>query len=191
MNDHDLREELLRLETFSPQLRQRYKTELESMVERRLRPWERVWWCCWAVMGFGFVAVFGAAALIAGPELHWLARTLFGLGAIFGVVWMIICLLILKKGSFHLRKDAFAIGGVTWVLLVMMSVIVLLLGSQIPDTPTAVLMVVSNLTFLVMFGLILTWGRIADSELRFRENFLRLELQLSELAEHLAGEKDE
>ena len=191
MNDPDLRDELLRFETFSPNLKEKYRKELKNMLEKRLKPWERVWWSWWALLGFGFMAGFGAIALLAGPDLPWPGRMIFGLGSLSGAVWMILCLAIVKKGTFHLRSDPFVLGGVMWATLVIVTVIVLLVSSQMEDSSRGALMIVSNLTFLVMFGLILTWGRIADSELRCRENFLRLELQLSELAEHIAGERGE
>lgn len=191
MNDSKLRDELLRLETFSPNLREEYEKELKNMIEKRLKPWERVWWSWWALLGFGFMVGFGAVAWLGGPDLPWPGRMIFALGSLFGGLWMILCLGIVIKGVFHLRKDSFALGGVVWVFLVMVSTIVLLLGSQTEDPSRGVLMIVSNLTFLVMCGLILTWGRVADSELRLRENFLRLELQLCELAEHVARNKNE
>jgi hypothetical protein len=184
MNDWTLRDELLRLETFSPDLRQKYEKELKHMIEKRLSSWDRVWWGWWALFGFAFMVGFGAMALIPGTALPWTARVGFGLGSLFGLMWMVSCLLILNRGTFHLRKDSFVLGGITWTFLVIMTVCSLMLGGQMPDTSKGILMIVSNLTFLVMFGLILTWGRIAESELRFRENFLRLELQLTELAEN-------
>ena len=188
MNDWTLRDELLRLETFSPNLRQKYEKELKKMIEKPLSSWERVWWGGWALFGFAFMVGFGALALFTGPYLPWPARVGFGLGSLFGLVWMVLCVLILKRGRFHLRKDSFILGGVTWTLLVIMTVGCLILGGQMPDTSKGILMIVSNLTFLVMCGLGLTWGRIAESELRFRENLLRLELQLTELAENRGHE---
>jgi peptidoglycan/LPS O-acetylase OafA/YrhL len=190
MNDWKLRDELLSLETFSPNLREEYQKELKNMLEKRLRPWQRVWWGWWALLGFGFMVGFGALALLTGPDLAWPGRIIFGFGSLFGAVWMIVCLGIVKKGTLHLRKDPFVLGGITWTFLVVVSVVALVVGGQTEDTAKGVLMIVSILVFLVMSGLMLTWGRIADSELRFRENFLRLELQLSELAEHARGEKD-
>ena len=190
MNDPRLRDELMSLETFSPNLRRKYENELKDLLEKRLTPWQRVWWSWWALLGFAFTVGFGAVALLVGPGLPWPARAGFGLGSLFGLMWMVLCLLILKRGMFHLRKDSFVFGGITWAFLVIMTTGSLVLGSQMPDTSKGILMIVSALAFLVMFAPVLTWGRITESELRLRESFLRLELQLSVLSEHITGERN-
>ena len=68
MNDRTLRDELLSLETFSPDLKQKYEKELKNMMEQRLSPWLRMWWGWWALLGFAFMVGFGAVALFAGPD---------------------------------------------------------------------------------------------------------------------------
>jgi len=127
--------------------------------------------------------LFGTLAVVTGGSLPWLGRIGFGLGSLFGAVWMILSITILKKGSYNLRKDSFALSGAAWTFLVLMCTLSLLKGSQTADTAKGVLTVVSSLTFLVLFGLPLTWWRISESELRVREKLLLLELQLSELSE--------
>jgi len=183
MSNSNMREELLGLDTQDPELRARYEGEVSKLLEKRLTPGERVVWVLFTLLGFVFMIGFAGVALLVGPDMPWQGRAMFGGGAIFGALWAALCIRILRHGTFHLRRDSYAMFGLTWVFLVLMTVASLLVSGLVLDSAKGTQMVVSVLTFLVLFGLPLTWGRIAESELRLREYILGLRLELEELLE--------
>lgn len=190
MTENDLSERLLKLERVSPELEARYKRELQNMIERKLKPYERVAWSLSALMGVGFFVGFGGVFLYImrlGESLPLLAKASFALGSLFGLIWAILAVRMAKKGSFHRRKDTNLFAGMTWGFIVLMMTSALLVGSQMQDTAKGNQMILSGLVFLVMFGVTTLLQReITQSELRTREQLLRMETTLTELAEQIA-----
>ncbi|MFC1746813.1 hypothetical protein ACFLZR_00575 [Candidatus Neomarinimicrobiota bacterium] len=183
MNDSKLQEELLGLEIQSPALKEKYEKEVAKMLEKALNRSGRFAWGFFTLMGFSFMVGFAGVALLAGPGLPWQGRMLFAAGSLFGALLMVLSLQILLKGTFHQRKDSFALFGLIWVILVVSMVGSLLVGGMVLDTAKGTKMVVSALAFLVLGGLPLTWSRIEESELRLREYILGLQLRIEELLE--------
>ena len=58
MNDPSLRERLCQQESKSPQLEERFQKELRAMMERKLKPFERVMWTISTLIGASFVPLF-------------------------------------------------------------------------------------------------------------------------------------
>ena len=189
MAENDLCGQLLKSERVSPELEARYKQEMQNMIERKLKPYERVAWNLSALMGVGFFVGFGYEFLyvmrleVAFPL--W-AKATFAAGSLFGLVWAVLGARMVRKGSFHLRKDANLFFGLVWGFVVLLMTCSLLVGSQMPDTAKGNQMILSGLVFLVMFGVTTLLQReITQAELRTREQLLRMETTLTELAEQI------
>jgi hypothetical protein len=182
-----LREQLLGLERFSPELESRFRKEIKNMIEKRLNWPARIAWALSGVMSLGFVGLFSYLAATIPPELPLVGRLGFVAGALFGLAWAIVAWRIVKRGAFSLKSHSGAITGIVWCFVVAMMTVDLYLGASMKDPARGCILILSGLVFVVMFGVPqLIMRRVEMSEIRVEEHLLKLELQLAELAEKTA-----
>lgn len=179
----DLVQRLINSEEISPALRRSYQAELDAMVAQPLTPRK-------AAPGVFLLVILlvGVAALIrnllaveAAPlvQVGWLAL-LIGFG---GAACLIGRDLWLKK---HSKKSLFAVTHLITGAAGMVTAVAVLRGMAAASDPAS--------TFHVLFALVfyiacLFWNldsRIGAAELAAREQMLRLEFHLADLAERLA-----
>lgn len=180
-------ERLLEQESTSSELEGRYRKELEAMLERNLKPAERVAYPIAAVMGFGFLIIFSVAAWKSWGALPVLASVGFLTGAVFGLAFSLHAIRILLKGRVHIRKDTGFFMGLVWAFMIIMMTLFLVMGQQMENTEKGTQMILVGLVFFVTFGVVgMLQFNIQQAELRTREAILRLELHVATLAERLA-----
>jgi len=189
MAENDLSAQLLKLEPVSPELEARYKQEIKNMIERKLKPYERVAWSLSALMGVGFFVGFGSVffyTLRLDDVFPLVGKMSFVMGSLFGLVWAVLAGRTALRGRFHGRKDTNLFTGLVWGFVVLLMTGSLLVGVQMPDTGKGNQMILTGLVFFVMFGVTTLLQReITQAELRTREQLLRMETTLAELAERM------
>jgi len=180
----DYIQRLLDAEEISPTLRSSYQSELDAMIAPALTPSKAA-----AGVTALVILLVAAVALLrnllvveAEPlvKVGWLAL-LVGFG---GAAYLFARDLWLKK---HTKKSQFAISQLICSAAGMLTVVVMLQGMSAPDDPAS--------TFHVLFALVfyiacLFWNldsRIGAAELAAREQMLRIEYRLANLAERLHG----
>ncbi len=184
-SDKDISNQLLGIEQWDPIYQERYRKELQKMLEKKLTGARRWVYIFWAALGTGFTLLFGTLAIIAG-ELPLLARFGFAVGAVFGLVWACLAGSIVKRGVFDLKAHPKAMAGLSWGLVVIMVTLFMLIGGGLPDAIKGVQMVVNGLVFLIMAAMFMVLSRINEAELKTREKLLEIELRLAEIAEKMS-----
>lgn len=188
--NRSLREELVELETMSPHLREKYKQEVKAMIERKLTAWQRALHIFFALLGVVFMVTFGRPALLSGEELPWTARIVFGLGTVAGLILTIVCVVILRRGRFHIVRDSNIHAFLPYSIVLVAMVIVLPWAQRTDDQLAGIQVVLGMLVFFVMAVMFMIVNRVNQAEWKLREQLLRIELELAELAEKL-GREDE
>ena len=156
------------------------------MIEKKLTPALKLGHILGLCLGLFFLITFGTIAIIFPKELPPFARFGFGLGALFGLLTIIMNIMILKKGSFNVIKDEMAFAGLSWGFIIIMSTLFLVFGDQFPD-PTRSL--VSMILFLIPAATFLLRALILGSEARTQEKLLEIEYRIAELAESIEKSK--
>ena len=179
-------ERLASAQEISPALRASYQAEMQSMIEPKLtaKP---------ALIGIAmFVALVTCTALIVRNMFVYDVKPLVL------VAWAALCIAFslaafligrdLWRGK-HSPKSAFSIGHIFTFAAGAMTVASLLMGLMEPSKPASMF----NAFFIFVFYYACSeWAvhnRIAASELAAREQMLRIECRLADLAERLQGSK--
>jgi len=190
MNSHELREQLLELESYSPDLQARYRKEMKNFLEKPLGRGGRVAWILAMLMGLSFFVIFGIAAIKAPREFPLLGRIIFIAGAVFGAAWAVLAFIIAKRGSMNRKTHVNMVLGMTFGFMVIMMTLFMMQGVGMEDSVKGLKMVLYGLVFFVMFGIPSLMAMYLNcAELGIREHMLKLELQIAELAEKQAQER--
>lgn len=179
------RDQLLEREQLNPIYKEKYEKEVKAMTEKKLTGIMKLSTIVSLIMGLGFTILFGVLAVIVPKELPMLARLGFVIGAIFGLVWAIISIRILKKGVLNLKTDSKAMAGMTWVFVVIMMTLFLMLGGRDPNSVKSVFMVLYGMVFLISAASYMINTAIEQARLSTHEKLLKIEYRLAELAEQL------
>lgn len=204
MSDSKVRDKLLELETVTPELEAKYRTQMNAILERPLTPVSRIGAVIGLVMGIGFFLFFSTVTVIT----FWLetgfpviGRLIFAAGSLFGLASAILSVVILKRGSVNLRlwQNATlrqfrtmhpAAFGLTWGFCVLLTVGSLMMGNQMVDPAQGNRVILGGIVAMVLFGIpAMILSAAAESELLAREKFLQIELRLAELRELLVAER--
>ena len=180
------RDNLIDQETPNLTLKQQYERKVQEMIEKKLTLPMKIGHILGLCLGLFFLITFGTIAIILPKELPPFVRFGFGLGALFGLLFVIMEIMILKKGSFNVIKDEMAFAGVSWGFIIIMSTFILVFGDQFPD-PTRSL--VSMLFFLIPAAAFLLRALILGSEARTQEKLLEIEYRIAELTETIEKSK--
>lgn len=187
MKDNTFTERLLAQEKTSSLLEDRYRKDLNTMLDRTLKPVERI--------VFGIVAVLGLVFIIPSFIVTWktwgdvpaMASAGVFSGAVFALACGLFGIRVLRKGRLNLRKDMSFFAGLVWIFMVLMMTLFLMLGQQMENADKGTQLILAGLVFFVAFGVVgMLQYNIQQAELRTREAILRLEQQVATLAERLA-----
>jgi hypothetical protein len=205
MHDPKLRDRLLELETVSPALEAKYRSQMNAILERPLTAVSRTSTLIGLVMGIGFFVLFSTVTIATfwlEPEFPIMGRIIFASGALFGLAFAVLSVLILRRGSINLRfwQNASlrqlrtmhpAAFGLTWGFCVLLAVGSQMMGTQMADPARGNQMILGGIMAMVLFGIpVMILSAATESELLVREKFLQLELHLAELREMLAARKE-
>jgi hypothetical protein len=179
----EFQEKLLGMDKATPALKEKYELAVQAMLEQKLTGARRLAWIGSGILGVGFVAVFGTAAVAAPRGFPVLGRAIFVAGAFFGLVWAAFCAWLVRRGRFDLRSHARAAAGVVWCFVVIVTTCSLLVSGKLPDKIAGVRMIAASLVFLVIAAVFMVMARIQTAELNTREKLLEVEYRLAELSE--------
>jgi len=186
MNDKSIRDRLLDLEKRTPELEEQFKKEVDKMFEKKLSISGKIIWIFATLMGIAFAVGFSYVALISAQELPWLARAGFVMGAVFGAAWAALGIWTLKKSSINWFQHENAVHGLSFGFVLLLLIILLLLGNQVEDRTVAIQMALNGAIFFLIFGIPALFNmRINRTEASLREQMLKLELKMTEIAEKL------
>jgi|APSaa5957512576_1039674.scaffolds.fasta_scaffold15695_2 uncharacterized membrane protein YidH (DUF202 family) len=176
MRNSEFRNEVLGLDPYPEDLKERIRERIIHTRERPLKAWERpflAFWCMPVGLVLLGVATWGftrydTVSHIPGHKFAGLAFCL-----LFGCGLLVFCSMSLKKGALRLRSTSFAVYAALgfvlfWICTAMIT------GRHVTSGDVAGLIVVSVCVICT---------RIESSELHLRERVLRNELALAELSE--------
>ena len=204
MNDSELRDRLLELEKITPELEARYRKQMNAIFERPLTPATRIGLVVGLLMGIGFFVLFSTVTVVVTwlePGFPILGRIMFAGGAVFGLAFAVLNVVILRKGTISLglwrnvtlkqfRTVHPAAFGITWTFCVLITVACLMMAGEMEDAVRGNKVILSGIVTMVLFGIPITILSVAtESELLLREKFLQLELQLAELRELITSDR--
>ena len=187
--DKTFRDELLNIEQPNINYKEKYERQVKEMFEKKLTGINK-----WAhigglIMGIGFAVLFGTVAVVIPKEFPLWGRSIFALGAVFGLLIIGLEGWILKKGTINLMQDNMAMAGLAWAFIVILATIVLVFSGKLPDRIVGVHMLAYVLVFEVMAAVGLIRAFIERSELKTREKLLEIEYHIAELTEKIEGLK--
>ena len=176
------REKLLNLEEVSPAMRDSYRKELDSMLQPPLRPRS-------AVLGIVLlVLLLGCTVLIVRADLVYHVRGLMLAGHVaLAVAFVSASVLILRdlRRLRHSQKSVASISGILTLAAGVVTVVALMIGLRAPSDPKSLFGAFYVFVFYFACAIWSVENRIASAELASREQSLRIEYRLADLAERL------
>ena len=184
--NESIADRLIERELTSTSLEQRYKKEIEAMLERNLKSWERMSYVLGFFIGLLELLFFSYMTWSSWGKVPLISSLGFVSGAVFGLFFCVHTYRVLRKGRLHLKKDTSLMFGAVWIFVVIMMVVFLMVGTQMQDTEKGTQIILIGLVFFVMFGVVFSCQyNIQQASLQIRESVLKVELQLAELARNI------
>lgn len=186
MSNQPLRDRLFEQEKRSPAFEIKFREELHNMLERKLTFAGKIPWFFATLLGVFFVVQFGYVAITTPPGFPVLARLGFVAGAVFGAAWAGLSVWTLRRGSINWLRHDNAVQGLTFGFVLVLQILFMILGSQMPDKAVAIQMTLNGAVFFMIFGIpALFTMRINRMEATLREHVLRVELEVAELTSRI------
>jgi hypothetical protein len=177
-------DELIAAQRVEPTLRQRYEQEMKAMLEQPLNTTRKTTFILSAVLCSVMVVMLSIAAL-SSHRAPIGVRIGVGLGAVYAAGWLFMSLRILRRGTFHVRKDSRVMSAWPWIFMVALVTLILFMTGQRSDSVKSVWMLLYGLTFLLMASMFLIQHWISDARLKVEERLLEVQLRVAELAEEM------
>lgn len=177
-HEKSLRENLLRAEPLSSERQQRFQADLAQILEPRL-PRSHRWYYSVALAG-SVAGILGTACGVLFDAEHRWVLALFLLLWIASAGWYFH---ILRRGAEPLRT----MQGMSKALAGVASLVAAILifhGLQTPSL-AGVLWALLGLLVFALTSFINLWNRLITAERTMRENMLRIEYRVAELASRL------
>lgn len=178
----DLREKLLSLQEVSPAMRDSYRREVETMLRPPLKPRS-------ALLGIVLlILLLGCTILIARADLVYHVRGLMLVGHVaLAIAFIAASVLILRdlRKRRHSQKSVASISGILTFAAGTLTVVALLIGLGSPSDPKSLFGAFYVFVFYFACAIWSIENRIASAELASREQSLRIEYRLADLAERL------
>ncbi len=181
-----MREGMIGAEPASAELERRYRESLRGLLERRLSPAQRGAAVFALAIGAVMTVVFVAQLVRIGPHARAVQVAGLVVGLLFSAGWAALAVASLRSGLENLRfhsvlRSYLVVGFVTLLMGVM-----LWAGLSSPDVERGNQLILYGLAFLVAFGIpYLTAQLVRQSELRLRQDVLRVQLALAQVQERL------
>jgi hypothetical protein len=180
----NLGDRLSELEPIHPQRRTRFEQSVKDLFEGRLPPWMRLFIGVVCVGSIG-IAVLLASNAILHPRLPALAHVGLAGGAVFSVLWAVLCGWTLYRGSWYAKVQPTLIAALGWVFAVFLVTLFLVLAPVAPDPYLWTVAMLAGLVILIGAGVQLITTRLQQAELTMRESLLRMEYRLADPAEQV------
>lgn len=172
------RDQLLAVEPVAPDSRDQLLQEIHDMLIKKLSWPRQVLLTVLSVFALTSSTVCGFLA-ITEPNLPTLARVGLGAGVLFGLAWLTVFVIILRRGAIDVQRDHRRMAQMVWVFTLLMVIFFVIIGMTSTDPTKGLLMIAQSLVFLISAGVYWLNFRIEESELNVKERLLRLELQIT------------
>jgi hypothetical protein len=178
----EFREQLLAVQDTTPALREGYQRQIDAMLHPPMTWRTALPGVMLLVLLLGCVAGIIRAFFVHSP------------GVLYGIAWAILALIFAWVSALiirdlwrkkHSRKSAFSIAGALYFAAGCLTVIALIHGLRAPSDPASTFNALYVFVFYAACGAWSLESRIAAAELAGREQMLRLESRLVDLAERL------
>jgi len=187
MYDESIRTRLLELEHRTPEFEERFIGEMKAMTEQKLTMSQKLQWLVSIAFSVGMIVMFGYKAL--APDRPLMIRMGYIEALIFAAVFLVLGIMTLSKGSFNIYRQEKTIQLAVLMFILLTVINLMILGGNHSDKIQGLQMMIYGAFFFMVFGIpaIITM-RISRTESTLREQTLKLELRVAELAEKI-GEK--
>ena len=178
----EFREKLMAAEPDNPAGRAEYEKRLAALLEEPITRTRRGGLLLAILVSLATVVVSGVLAV---RFRHGPAVVLEGMaiGAVFGIIGLIVAGRILFRGVYHRRGDSVAQANLIWVFTVLLQVTFMEADGLHPQA--GMHLTVFGLVFLIGASVLLLRTVIEQSELRTREKLLELQYEMAELKDAL------
>ena len=178
----EFREQLFNLQEVSPAMRDSYRKELDVMLRPPLKARS-------AFIGIVLlVLLLGCTVLIARADLVYHVRGLMLAGHLaLAAAFVCASVFIMRdlRKLRHSQKSVASISGILTVAAGTLTVVALLIGLRSPSDPRSLFGAFYVFVFYFACAIWSVENRIASAELAAREQSLRIEYRLADLAERI------
>jgi uncharacterized PurR-regulated membrane protein YhhQ (DUF165 family) len=181
-NPSEFRQKLFSAQDVSPQMRAAYQSEVDSMLNPTLTPRRAAPGIFLLVLLIPATAMIIRQAIVHRPSALLLCGWLVLAAAFTYSAVLIIKDLVRGK---HSPKAAHSIAGALYMAAGVLTVVALFLGMRTPSDPKATFGAFYVFVFYFACAIWSIENRIAAAQLAAREQMLRLECRLADLAEKL------
>lgn len=186
MNESNLREQLLCQETGTPSLRENYERKLKEMMEKELNGMQRWLWRGAVLYGLLTSVAFGiGAALSTAQRLPWEAAVAFGVGSLFSLIWVFLCVRILHRNKMYVKRDANRQAGLFWMFVCILICLGFSAAFKLPDNKGPIVLLIGVALLVMGIGSLLVTV-VEKNSLTNREQMLKIELRIAELTKLVA-----
>lgn len=183
-------ERLIAAEQADGERKEHHAMELHRILHQTLTPARRIAYGAAAVLGLFLGADWGWIAIgrrITGEYAAW-GHVVFGAFALLALAGAFITGRIAIKGTVDLARDRTIMARLVWYFSALVCLVALLAGGlqlRYGSGKWAVLVAVAGVAYLIAGAMVMIKNLVQQSELRVREQMLKLELRLVELGEKL------
>jgi peptidoglycan/LPS O-acetylase OafA/YrhL len=177
----EFRNRLMDIEPLSAERNAKLKQEIQAMFEQKMSRWEKVYWGASAAGSLVFAVC--AIPIVFFAPVTTNVRMIWG---VFGVINALVAAFLLwriRNGSMNLPQQ-FAAGKAS-VGVTMLITTLLLINATAHPTLENLVWSLFGVTWVVAAAAIAVHNRVMAAELNSREQVLKLEYRLAELAEKL------
>ena len=188
MNEQEdnLKERLFDLDPQDPGLRDRYGSALGSHLDRHLTGPHRAKYVVVGLAGLVGSLVCGSLAITEPASLPTRVRMLLALFAFFGLSWTLLAAWALARGRGDFIAQRTMAGRMAFGFTLISVFALSLVSSLSANADAGMPMVLTALGLLILAAVLLIDARIERAESAIREQILRVESRLTELAETIA-----
>jgi peptidoglycan/LPS O-acetylase OafA/YrhL len=181
-NSAKFREDLFEAEVVTPALRDAYRSELDAMLHNTLTPRKRVpGTVLLALLILGAIGEVWTMIVHSGDWRFYIAATTMMAAFAFGAAWIGRDL---WRGK-SVRKSSYKFADLFYGAAGVLTAVQLMHGMFAPGDPKSTFGVLFMFVFLFVCSGWSLINRISSSELSLREELLRIECRMADLAERL------
>jgi hypothetical protein len=177
----ELRKQLIEIEPLSVQRNEKLDQEIRAMLEPKMSRWEKVYWGASAAGSLFFVIC--AIPIVFFAPVTAKMRMIWGFFGVVNALAAVFLLWRIGKGSMNLKQQFKA--GKASVGVAMLITVLLLINAIGNPTLENLAWGLFGVTGLVLAASIAVHNQVLSAELNSREQSLKLEYRLADLAEKL------
>lgn len=182
-----MRDGLMDAERASAELERKYRESLRGMLESRLSPAQRGAALFGLGMSLAMVVFFVVQMVRVGAHARPVQWAGLAVGLLFSLGYGALALASLRGGRENLRVHAVIRSQLVWLFTVLLMALMLWAGLASPSVERGNQLILYGIVFFVGMGMpFFTAQVVRQSELRVREDVLRVQLALAQVQERLA-----